>query len=39
VGITFVLGGIAVGRPWSPIVWTFALIVLVFDLEVCICPG
>jgi len=32
VGITFVLGGIAVGRPWSSIVWTFALIVLVFDL-------
>ncbi|MEI7645309.1 MAG: UbiA family prenyltransferase [Chloroflexales bacterium] len=32
VGITFVLGGMAVGWPWSPTVWTFALIALVFDL-------
>ncbi|NTU78392.1 MAG: UbiA family prenyltransferase [Chloroflexales bacterium] len=32
VGITFVLGGMAVGRPWSPTVWIFALIALVFDL-------
>lgn len=32
VGITFILGGIAVGQPWNPTVWTFALIVLVFDL-------
>jgi geranylgeranylglycerol-phosphate geranylgeranyltransferase len=32
VGIAFVLGGMAVGRPWSPTVWIFALIVLVFDL-------
>jgi geranylgeranylglycerol-phosphate geranylgeranyltransferase len=32
VGITFVLGGMAVGHPWSPTVWTFALIALVFDL-------
>lgn len=32
VGITFVLGGMAVGKPWSATVWTFALIVLVFDL-------
>jgi geranylgeranylglycerol-phosphate geranylgeranyltransferase len=32
VGITFVLGGMAVGRPWSPTVWTFALIALDFDL-------
>jgi|APCry1669189070_1035195.scaffolds.fasta_scaffold01321_4 geranylgeranylglycerol-phosphate geranylgeranyltransferase len=32
VGITFVLGGMAVGQPWSPTVWTFALIALVFDL-------
>lgn len=32
VGITFVLGGIMVGLPWSPTVWTFALIALVFDL-------
>jgi geranylgeranylglycerol-phosphate geranylgeranyltransferase len=32
VGITFVLGGMAVGRPWNPTVWTFALIALVFDL-------
>ena len=32
VGITFVLGGMAVGRPWSPTVWIFALIVLAFDL-------
>jgi geranylgeranylglycerol-phosphate geranylgeranyltransferase len=32
VGITFVLGSMAVGRPWSPTVWIFALIVLVFDL-------
>lgn len=32
VGITFVLGGMAVGQPWNPTVWTFALIALVFDL-------
>lgn len=32
VGITFVFGGIAVGRPWSLTVWSFALIALVFDL-------
>jgi geranylgeranylglycerol-phosphate geranylgeranyltransferase len=32
VGITFVLGGMAVGRPWSLTVWSLALIVLVFDL-------
>ncbi|NTW97276.1 MAG: UbiA family prenyltransferase [Oscillochloris sp.] len=32
VGITFVLGGIAVGQPWSRTVWLFALIALVFDL-------
>ncbi|MBX0331118.1 UbiA family prenyltransferase [Oscillochloris sp. ZM17-4] len=32
VGITFILGSIAVGQPWSPTVWTFALIALVFDL-------
>jgi len=29
VGITFVLGGMAVGHPWSPTVWTFALAVVV----------
>jgi geranylgeranylglycerol-phosphate geranylgeranyltransferase len=32
VGITFILGGIAVGLPWNRTVWTFALIALVFDL-------
>ncbi len=32
VGATFVLGGIIVGHPWHPTVWTFALIALVFDL-------
>jgi geranylgeranylglycerol-phosphate geranylgeranyltransferase len=32
VGFTFILGGMIVGRPWSPIVWIFALIALVFDL-------
>ncbi|NTW00462.1 MAG: UbiA family prenyltransferase, partial [Oscillochloris sp.] len=32
VGITFVLGSIAVGHPWNPTIWIFALIVLVFDL-------
>lgn len=32
VGITFILGGIAVGQPWHPTVWIFALIALVFDL-------
>ncbi|NTV64166.1 MAG: UbiA family prenyltransferase [Oscillochloris sp.] len=32
VGITFILGGIAVGQPWNPIVWIFALMTLLFDL-------
>ena len=32
VGLTFVLGGIGVGRPGSPVVWAFAAIVFFFDL-------
>src|SRR5574342_1069151 len=26
VALTFILGGVAVGRPWNQIVWTFSLI-------------
>lgn len=32
VAITFILGGIAVGKPWNEAVWTFSLIVFFFDL-------
>src|SRR6266542_6558459 len=32
VGITFILGGIAVGEPWNKIVWCFALIAFFVDL-------
>ena len=32
VGITFILGGLAVGRPFSPIVWFFSLTAFLIDL-------
>ena len=32
VAITFILGGIAVGEPWNPIVWTFSLVAFLIDL-------
>ncbi len=32
VAITFILGGLAVGKPWNGAVWTFSLIVFFFDL-------
>ncbi len=32
VGVTFVLGGVAVGQPGNPTVWVFALIAFCFDL-------
>ena len=32
VGITFVLGGMAVGEPWNKVVWCFALIAFFIDL-------
>ena len=32
VAITFILGGIAVGEPWNPIVWTFGLVAFLIDL-------
>jgi len=32
VAITFILGGIVVGEPWHPIVWTFSLIAFLIDL-------
>ena len=32
VGMTFVLGGIAVGQVWNKTVWTFGLIAFLFDL-------
>jgi len=32
VGITFILGGMAVGEPWNKIVWCFALIGFLIDL-------
>jgi geranylgeranylglycerol-phosphate geranylgeranyltransferase len=32
VGITFIIGGIAVGDPWNKLVWFFALIAFLIDL-------
>ncbi|MDF2882623.1 MAG: 4-hydroxybenzoate octaprenyltransferase [Clostridiaceae bacterium] len=32
VAITFIVGGIVVGKPWNEAVWTFSLIVFLFDL-------
>jgi geranylgeranylglycerol-phosphate geranylgeranyltransferase len=32
VAMTFLLGGLLAGAPWSPTVWIFALIVFTFDL-------
>ncbi len=32
VGLTFILGGIGVDRPWSGVVWVFGGIVFCFDL-------
>lgn len=32
VGITFILGGMAVGQPWDPLVWCFALMAFLIDL-------
>ena len=32
VALTFILGGVAVGRPWNQIVWTFSLIAFLIDL-------
>jgi len=32
VALTFILGGVAVGRPWNKIVWTFSLIAFLIDL-------
>ncbi len=32
VAATFLFGGVAVGNPWNPMVWTFGLIVFFFDL-------
>lgn len=32
VGFTFILGGIAVGRPWNGMVWCFALMAFLIDL-------
>ncbi len=32
VGVTFVLGGVAVGQAWTPTVWLFGLIAFCFDL-------
>jgi geranylgeranylglycerol-phosphate geranylgeranyltransferase len=32
VGMTFVYGGIVVGRPWEPIVWFFGVLVLLINL-------
>jgi geranylgeranylglycerol-phosphate geranylgeranyltransferase len=32
VGITFILGGMAVGQPWNGIVWCFALMAFFIDL-------
>ncbi len=32
VGVTFILGGIAVGQVWNKIVWLFGLIAFTFDL-------
>jgi len=33
VAITFILGGIAVGQPWNPIVWIFSLQAFLIDLS------
>lgn len=32
VGMTFLMGGMAVGLPWNRMAWLFALIVFLFDL-------
>ncbi|MHC1782255.1 MAG: UbiA family prenyltransferase [Anaerolineaceae bacterium] len=32
VGVTFVLGGVTMGEPWNPIVWTFAGMAFFIDL-------
>jgi geranylgeranylglycerol-phosphate geranylgeranyltransferase len=32
VGMTFIYGGIVVGRPWEPIVWFFGVLVLLINL-------
>lgn len=32
VAVTFILGGIAVGKPWSAVVWCFGLIAFFVDL-------
>ena len=32
VALTFILGGVAVGKPWNQIVWTFSLIAFLIDL-------
>lgn len=32
VAVTFILGGIAVGKPWAPVVWCFSLIAFFIDL-------
>ena len=32
VAMTFVIGGVGVGRPWNGMVWLFGLIAFVFDL-------
>jgi geranylgeranylglycerol-phosphate geranylgeranyltransferase len=31
VGVTFIIGGIAVGDPWNKLVWSFALIAFLID--------
>jgi geranylgeranylglycerol-phosphate geranylgeranyltransferase len=32
VALTFILGGVAVGKPWNKIVWMFSLIAFLIDL-------
>ena len=32
VAVTFILGGIAVGKPWNPAVWCFSIIAFFIDL-------
>lgn len=32
VGVTFILGAVSMGAPWSPIVWTFAIMAFCIDL-------
>jgi geranylgeranylglycerol-phosphate geranylgeranyltransferase len=32
VALTFIVGGVAVGKPWNKIVWTFSLIAFLIDL-------